>query len=887
MPQSSFGGRVGPVMNMRSFSLGIFVPPDDPDPPPPTATRPLLSISNPGGMNGYQDTENNVIERELEAVRLFSSSHTNNPAGLIQPYLALGKTVMWSTRPPGTNPADPATYAALAESLRELATQTDKPIYCTINHEPENDTPVAQFEANHTAFYQALAPVPGVLVGPIYMLGTMTSTGAMAAYRPGVFTLPMDFLGVDGYNPGNRRTFSQLFNVWAQAARDRTPPCPWIIAEWSTHGTPSQRAAHVVQARTFWEKPENSDLHIVSWFDSNGGPRAGPSGWRLDTALPDGWVIIDNIAQAADPPPETVPDTLTPAEFRAAYDSLPPRGSSGPVDPPPPPPDPLQIGAKPLGDAEYPIPATGVAYTAPLPTGRLNGAGTFADPVLTVARALQIAGPGGTVVMRAGVYRERFWVNGSYGAFTIQNYPGDEVWWEGSVTTTTAQWIADGAQWRLGGQPLMAHDVTDPDIIFGVPLAAHPYAVWVDGVPQEIVATRAEATNGKFFVNEGVSAATYYLGTNPAGKLVEITRLQEALILNSGGTVRGVGFRRYAPSLNSTSTPHLAPCRSLADNSRWEECHFEESSLAGVHVQENSTTFIERCTFTRNGQLGVRGFHAMFCTVNQCQFDYNDTRGFPGIGSAGAVKIDTNSHGTVISNNVGVGNGGHTYWIDIFSHYCAIVNNVALDCLSSGILYEGSAGGVVAGNIVDGSPNHGILIQNSGSTRVWNNTIIDTKWPINYQINANVWPDHRGMTARNNLILQDSPPASPVVFRGMDVGSPPNGVDWVGLAVDYDHNAVWRRAPTTSRFAEVSLTGTQGNYLTRAALVASPTNWEAHGFASDNTNPNPWADLVTYELNPGSPLEAAGAALPADIGDWLGLAPDDPRRLTPNIGAKL
>lgn len=886
MPQSSFGGRVGPVMNMRSLSVGTFVPPG-PDPPGPIATRPLLSISNPGGMNGYLNAQDNVLERPLDGVRLFSSAYTANPAPLIQPYLALGKTVAYSTRPTTQNPASAASYAGLADTLGQLAADSNRDMLVIINHEPENDTPPAQFIANHTAFYEAMSPIPRLLCGPCYMLGTATSTGNQGLYRPSIDSMPMDFLGVDGYNPKNSRTFRNMFDWWMDKAN--TKGIPLAILEWSTHGTPSQRAAHVAQARAAWENPDGryDGLLFVSWFDSGGGPRAGPSGWWMDTALPDGWVFVDGIAQAASPPPETVPDALTPAALRGAYDALPPRGSVGPTDPPPDPPDPLQQGAVTLGTAEYPIPATGVAYTAPAPTGRTAGAGTFADPVTTVARAAQIAGPGGTVVMRAGTYRERFWVNPSYGALTIQNYPGDVVWWEGTVEIPTASWVADGAQWRVGGQPLMAHDVTDPDIIAGVPLAAHPYQVFVDDVPQEIVATRPEATAGKFFVSEGATAATYYIGTNPSGKTVLISRLQEALTLNSNVTVRGVGFRRYSPSINSTSTPHLGACKSMEDNSRWEECHFHYHSAAALHLQQNSTTTVERCTFTANGQMGIRGWQTLYPTVNQCAFYYNDTRGYPGTGAAGGVKLDTNSHGARLTNNLCVGNGAHSLWLDIFSHYGLIANNLCVDCDSSGILYEGSAGGVIVGNIVHGSNFHGILYQNSGSGEVWNNTLINTRFPINYQIQATTWPDHRGMRARNNLILQDSPPASPVVFRGMDTGSPANGVSATSLGVSYDNNAVWRRAPTTSRFAEASVAGSQANYANRAAVVASPMNWEANGIAEDNTNPNPWANLVTYELNPGSPLEGAGTALPAGIGDILGLAPNDPRRLNPNIGAKL
>ena len=100
-------------------------------------------------------------------------------------------------------------------------------------------------------------------------------------------------------------------------------------------------------------------------------------------------------------------------------------------------------GSAPLGSTNYPIPA-GAKYVNP--AAPAAGTGAIASPFKTLAAAVAATPAGGTVVMRGGTYHERVSV---YAGITIQAYPGEVVWMDGTVPVTG--WVQDGTAWRHDG----------------------------------------------------------------------------------------------------------------------------------------------------------------------------------------------------------------------------------------------------------------------------------------------------------------------------------------------------------------------------------------------------------------------------------------------------
>ena len=101
-------------------------------------------------------------------------------------------------------------------------------------------------------------------------------------------------------------------------------------------------------------------------------------------------------------------------------------------------------GAVPVGTATYPIPNGAATPHHPADD---SASGDIASPVRTVARAVALAPSGGTVVLRAGRYHETITIQGK--ALTVQNYPGEAAWLDGSETVTG--WVQDGSVWRRDG----------------------------------------------------------------------------------------------------------------------------------------------------------------------------------------------------------------------------------------------------------------------------------------------------------------------------------------------------------------------------------------------------------------------------------------------------
>ena len=83
------------------------------------------------------------------------------------------------------------------------------PIWVTLSHEPENDTPGQGSVADWAAMQAHAGPIlhtaPNVAYAPIFMYGSMTPAGQSGFTLAGTYTDQWDFIGVDHY-PGRLLT---------------------------------------------------------------------------------------------------------------------------------------------------------------------------------------------------------------------------------------------------------------------------------------------------------------------------------------------------------------------------------------------------------------------------------------------------------------------------------------------------------------------------------------------------------------------------------------------------------------------------------------------------------------------------------------------------------
>src|SRR5207302_10179693 len=82
------------------------------------------------------------------------------------------------------------------------------------------------------------------------------------------------------------------------------------------------------------------------------------------------------------------------------------------------------------------------------PSGSDTASGTSSAPLRTLAHAVRSAPSGATIVLRAGSYHESV-VIPSNKRLTVQAWPGEAVWLDGSVPVTG--WTSSGGLWSKSG----------------------------------------------------------------------------------------------------------------------------------------------------------------------------------------------------------------------------------------------------------------------------------------------------------------------------------------------------------------------------------------------------------------------------------------------------
>lgn len=388
-------------------------------------------------------------------------------------------------------------------------------------------------------------------------------------------------------------------------------------------------------------------------------------------------------------------------------------------------------GAAPIGSTRYAVPSGALIVS---PSGNDANKGTISAPLRTVAKALALAASGTTIVLRAGNYHESVTVPPTRSRITIQSYPGEAVWFDGS--TVVSSWAGSGAAWVSSGWTTKFD--SSPTFTFGAkdgttanwtfvnparPLAAHPDQVWVDGVAQVQVSDVSKVVPGTFYVD--YAASKLYLGTNPNGKTVRASDRTTAISIRAeGSTVRGVGVRRYSPSV-----PHMGAVTAEKRNITIENVVIADTSTTGLFVKDPGSV-VRNVTLERNGMLGASASTADSLTITGVLSRDNNTEGFNNSPVSGGFKV-VRSRGVSVTNSVFTHNSGPGLWFDESVYDGTVTGNDIIDNSGHGLILEISAKFTVASNIVSGNRDNGMKINDTSHVEVWNNTVIGNGRSIN------------------------------------------------------------------------------------------------------------------------------------------------------------
>jgi parallel beta-helix repeat protein len=356
------------------------------------------------------------------------------------------------------------------------------------------------------------------------------------------------------------------------------------------------------------------------------------------------------------------------------------------------------------------------------PTGNDSNAGTELAPLRTVMAAVPKIPSNGarTIVLRGGVYHQSVKAESNRSA-TIQNYPGEEVWFDGSVPVTNwsqsgSTWVATG--WTAEFSNAMGSTAAFKNQFIGTnKLAADPDQLFVDGAALKQVGTAAEVVAGTFAVDDAANTLT--IGSDPTGKQVRASDLVQAIFLSGkDSVVRGIGVRRYANPFETKGA-----VRVINTGGTIENVVVEDVATFGLTVSSPGKT-IDHVTVQRAGLMGVGGNQADNSTVRNSIFSNNNTEGFKSEPEAGGMKFGASR--TVTVDNVEANNniGASGIWFDVSSHDITVVNSTANGNTKYGIEIEVSGHGIIANNQAIGG-EVGIILFDANDFKVFNNDVGD------------------------------------------------------------------------------------------------------------------------------------------------------------------
>jgi parallel beta-helix repeat protein len=351
-----------------------------------------------------------------------------------------------------------------------------------------------------------------------------------------------------------------------------------------------------------------------------------------------------------------------------------------------------------LPDSNYAIPDGAVFVSR---SGNDGWEGTERRPLKSLTAAVSRVDPNGTIVMRAGNYPESVPVIRKQ--VTIQPYPHEQVWMKGSDVLT--RWTRVGDDWRADGwvSPF-CHTCFHPEAIDpAYPLAGLPEQVFVDGEPLRQVDTLWGVTSRTFYI-EPVTRHLY-IGRDPTDARVEVSSRWRALQLDpeaAGSVIRGIGFSDYSPHWN---VDQLGAVIVNAPLVRIEGNAFTRNAGTGLAVVNQPYVAVTGNVVASNGYRGMNMYMSHNSVVRQNRFENNNTERFANSGCGNACTVAglkaVQMHNLVVDNNDFRDNWGAGVWCDLACTDTAITDNMVSGNFGTGVFFEISSGGVIAGNFIN------------------------------------------------------------------------------------------------------------------------------------------------------------------------------------------
>ena len=287
-------------------------------------------------------------------------------------------------------------------------------------------------------------------------------------------------------------------------------------------------------------------------------------------------------------------------------------------------------------------------------------------------------------------------------------------------------WTRTGSRWYVRGQTQRLPVNLPPEDEIACdgesPLCNRAEDVFIDGVTQRQVGSLDEVVPGTYFFDEHNDRI--YVGSNPAGRLVETTVTPQAI----AGGGRDVVIRDLV--VEKFGNP--AQLAAVHDGWRpgWVVEHNEIRLNHSVGVQLHGGV-LRANVIRHNGQLGVGGGgHGLLVEGNEIA--HNNTQGYHMYWEAGGTKWVGATQLTV-RGNWSHHNRGQGLWTDLDNDRILYEDNTVEDNDMAGIMHELSYTAVIRDNIARRNGRRigwyqegaGILVYNSQNVQVYGNLVSD------------------------------------------------------------------------------------------------------------------------------------------------------------------
>ncbi len=324
----------------------------------------------------------------------------------------------------------------------------------------------------------------------------------------------------------------------------------------------------------------------------------------------------------------------------------------------------------------------------------------------SIAEALARVGPGDTIIIHGGIYREEIVVDKSgsaarpitiraavgehvvaTGAERLQDWKKEEA--EGNIFST--DWAHKFVTWTKHG--------THPDDDYHR-MIGRCEQVFVNGYPLHQVLERKRLSRGAFYVDLDAGRLYAWSADNQDlsnGKMmVEASRLPRiCLVKGSYVIIKGICFR-YAANWAQHGAVEVA-----GDDNTIENCVFEYTNSSGATFRGERIT-VRDCVFQYNGQLGFGASRAHKLLMTGCLVQSNNIKGFDRGWEAGGNKIAFTRE-AVIESSIFRENRGDGIWFDIGNEDCEVKNCLIVGNENAGIFYEISYGLHAHDNVILGN----------------------------------------------------------------------------------------------------------------------------------------------------------------------------------------